>query len=517
MTQSNKLIAAKRVAIAVAAVCASLSAPVYANDSKALLDLMLKKGVITQKDYDEFVEATKDAAENKAFKDQRTDQDVSKAVKFIQKREKDGSVKDNGFGLVSGDGQHSINLTGRVHFDTRLKSHDFGEFADRDTNSLADNFEVRRARIGFSGNVFKDIGYEFVINGVGSNANLIDTAWVNYGFNKDAQIRFGRFKQPFSLEEQTSSNNIDFMERSYLNQMVPAKKNGLMIHGSPIANMTYALAMYQNDFNQVTNQNDNGREFAGRLTYNFGQSLGADSVLHLGAAGTSGKYQNSATSSGNTASTASTTTRATIVGFRSENRGLANIYRAQLGSTLLSTAAYSGTSDEPMTVEKDMGGLELAYAMGPFKVQSEYAKTNYNASTSVATGAGDVKAYYAEVMYNITGEKWSSAYRNGAFSGLKPNSSYSSGGGTGAWQVGLRWSAFDASDVTTDGTNDRIQNSAKANTLTIGLNWVLNTNARVMLNYSMTKFDTPVTPLDVTGATASDKEQVLSLRTQLNF
>ena len=38
-----------------------------------------------------------------------------------------------------------------------------------------------------------------------------------------------------------------------------------------------------------------------------------------------------------------------------------------------------------------------------------------------------------------------------------------------------------------------------------------------MLNYSMTKFDDAVTPLDVTGATASDKEQVLSLRTQLNF
>jgi len=43
------LIAAKRLAVAVAAVCATLAAPAFADDDvKVLLDLMLKKGVITQ-------------------------------------------------------------------------------------------------------------------------------------------------------------------------------------------------------------------------------------------------------------------------------------------------------------------------------------------------------------------------------------------------------------------------------------------------------------------------------------
>jgi phosphate-selective porin OprO/OprP len=518
MSKSKNIIAAKRIAIAVATVCASLSAPAFAAaDNKALLDLMLKKGVITQKDYDEFVDATRDAEENKAFKEQRTDQDVTKAVKFIQKREKDGNVKENGFGLVSANGEHSVNLTGRVHFDSRVINHDFGTFADRDTQSIGDNFEIRRARIGLNGFVFKDIAYEIVTNAVGSSANLIDTAWMNYGFNKSVQFRFGRFKQPFSLEELTSSNNIDFMERSYVNQLVPTKKLGAMIHGEPIENMTYALSLYQNNFNEVTNQDNNGRELAGRLTYNFGKSLGSDSVMHVGLGGTTGKNQTALTSSSNTASAASATTRATFVGFRSENRGLANIFRAQLGGPALGTPAYGGTADEPMTVKKDLGGLEFAYAMGPLKVQSEYANAKYDSSTSVASGSGTVKAYYAEIMYNITGEKWSDAYRSGAFSGLKPSANYTAGGGTGAWQVGLRWSAFDASDVSVTGTSVRTQNSVKGNTLTLGLNWLINPNARVMLNYAMTKFDTPVTPLDVAGASASDKEQVISVRTQLNF
>jgi len=43
------LIAAKRIAVAVATVCATLAAPAYATDDvKNVLDLMLKKGVISQ-------------------------------------------------------------------------------------------------------------------------------------------------------------------------------------------------------------------------------------------------------------------------------------------------------------------------------------------------------------------------------------------------------------------------------------------------------------------------------------
>lgn len=51
----SKLIAAKRIAVAVAAVCATMSAPAFAaDDVKNLLDLMLKKGVITQAEYDDY-------------------------------------------------------------------------------------------------------------------------------------------------------------------------------------------------------------------------------------------------------------------------------------------------------------------------------------------------------------------------------------------------------------------------------------------------------------------------------
>ncbi len=516
----TRTMTAKRIAVAVAAVCATMSAPSFAagGDMKALMDLLLKKGVITQQEYDQNIQAAQDAAENQAFKEKRLSDDVTKLNKAAEKSAKSGFVKGNGFGLESTDGQHSINLTGRVHFDSRINQNDFKVVNDVNNASLANNFEVRRARIGFNGVVFKDINYEVITNAVGSNANLIDTAFINYGFNKAAQVRVGRFKQAFGLEELTSSNNIDFMERSYANQLTPGKRLGIMLHGEPIANMTYAASIFQNGFNELTNENTKGREASGRVTYNFAEAASLkDSVLHLGLAGTTGRLQVNATSSTNTSSAASDVTRASYVAFNSENRGLSNIYRAQVGGKLLSTPAYGGVSDSAVTVDKQMTGLESAFAYGPYKFQGEYVKATFDAVTSLSTGTADVAAGYAEVMYNVTGEKWSDSYKAGAFGGIKPNSNFTSNGGSGAWQVGLRYSMFDVTDVVQTGTNKRVQNSPKANTTTVGINWLLNPNARVMLNYARTKFNTAVTPLDVTGATSGFDENVISLRTQINF
>ncbi len=515
--KQSKLIAAKRIAVAVAAVCATMSAPAaYAADAKSLLDLMLKKGVITQAEYDDYLKS--DAYENEQFKEKRTDSDLSKASKYVQKHEKDGSVNENGFGLTSANGDHSINLTGRVHFDYRYIDSDILQSTDRDTASLANGFEVRRARIGFNGKVFKDINYELVTNAVGSNANLIDTAWINYGFNKDAQIRFGRFKQPFSLEELTSSNNIDFMERSYLNQLIPGKRLGAMLHGEPVKGFTYGASLYQSDFSQYSSDSSNGTEAAGRVTFNFADFAGAkDAVYHVGLAGTGGGYQVSATSSGDTTAAASTTTRAVILAMRSENRGMSNIFRSRIGSQVLATGAYGGVSNENAKVDKKMMALEAAFAHGPFKLQGEYGQANFDASTSLSTAKGDVKANYVEFMYNVTGESWAEAYKGGAFSGIKPKSNFTSAGGTGAWQLGLRYSTYDASDLTLAGTNNSRQNSDKGNTTTLGVNWLINPNARVMLNLAMTKFNTNVTPTDTSGLGSVDSEKVISLRTQLNF
>ena len=472
--------------------------------------------------------------------------------------------------------QVEAKVTGRVHFDARNFSTSLNTIADRDSASLGDSFEVRRARIGIAGTINKDISYEVVGNAVGGTTNFVDTAWGNYGFNKKAQVRVGRFKQPFSMEEQSSSNNVSFMERSYGNQMVPGKRLGAMVHGEPMNGLTYGVSIYQDGFNELTNQSSIGNKQAARLTLDLAQLRDIkDTVLHIGAGYTGGDSSVVPVNSGNTQSAADTTTRATIVSLRSENRGMANVYRAQIGGDTLRSATttvsgttattagglgYNQSANNAITINQKLRGVEFAGARGPFKFQMETFNSKYDAKGTVqnlttnatadhAMGV-QVKADYMEFMYNITGESFSEAYKGGNFGGLKVKSIFMRdyggvvGNGTGAWQIGYRASKYSSNlPVTPSATNcavttgcatnvttgaaaigSRVQNAESAKTNTYALNWILNSNARIMFNYAETKFNHNIVILDAQNPSAlslnsgvTDKERVISVRSQFNF
>ncbi|MBU6369640.1 MAG: hypothetical protein KGQ65_08375 [Burkholderiales bacterium] len=436
--------------------------------------------------------------------------------------------------------QMDTKMTGRVHFDARAIDSGLDQINDRDTASVASGYEIRRARIGFTGNYNKQIQYEGVANAVGSSTNIIDTAFVNYGYNSAANIRVGRFKQPFSLEENTSSNNIDFMERSYVNQITPGKKLGAMVHGVNDAGFTYAASIYQNDFNEVSNSDGASTMGALRLTTDLAKlgKLGDGSVVfHLGYGHDRGTYEVVPTTSSNTAKTEESVTRATILSFRDENRGLNNAFRLQKGGVSVNTAGYGLPSTEAVDVNKLTNGVELAVAYGPIKFQTEYANSKFAASTvrgSDATVNASVKTQYVGFLYNITGEDFSKSYSKGVFGGIKPTSEFMKdyggvvGNGTGAWQFGYKYSTYEVTvdnttysgttGTVTNDTSSRYQNSPSAKTQTFALNWILNSNARVMFNYSTTTFGKNVEALDTDyNSSLTTKEDIFSIRTQFNF
>jgi len=413
--------------------------------------------------------------------------------------------------------QVQAKVTGRVQFDVRDHRSNASVVDDRDSAAYADNFEIRRARIGVSGTINNDISYEVVGNAVGSSTNFVDTAFANYGFIKAAQFRAGRFKQPFSLEELTSSNNIDFMERSYGNQVVPGKRLGMMLHGEPLKGLSYGLSVFQPDFTQKDNSQDFNSNRAVRVAANFAEIGKIDNtVLHFGAGKTTGSDKVAHTSS----SGGGTSTTAAVLNLAAENRGTKSVYRVRLDGPTLTTGGYSAPAQTFTNIEKSLQGLELAVARGPFKFQMETFDTDLTASNAVGDAAVlGYKADYVELMYNITGESWSKAYKGGAFSGISPDSVFMKdyggvvGKGIGAWQVGFRQSTYKVAETLTGVTST---GSKGGKTDTFALNWILNNNARAMLNYSETKFDTSFTPIDTSG-NKIDKERTISLRTQVNF
>lgn len=402
-----------------------------------------------------------------------------------------GKVQANGLGLASANGETTINLTGRIHFDVRSFDSDFsnGMTADKDTAKYGDAYDIRRARIGFNGTLLKDISYEMVFNATTSDSTALDTGYINYKFGNPLQLRVGKFKQQFNLEELTSSNNIDFIERSYVNQFAPGKKLGLMLHGSPRDGVAYGVSAFQE--NTAVSSATGNTQTAARVALNIAELANIkNAVVHFGGAQTSGSYDLSASATGD------------ILKLRSDARGVDGVF----------ASTYAGGSTANVNeVKRSQSGLEMAFATGALKFQAETVKSQYDYANATNTVDGSIKAQYMAVVYNLTGEKWSDAYKHGSFGGIRPASSFStSGKGTGAWQVGLRTSSYDASDwkATTATTG-----STKGKTTTLGVNWILNPNARIMLNHSTSKFDTAFAVSAATG----NKESVTTIRTQINF
>jgi len=463
-----------KIALAIGLVFA---APAYADEYKDTLNILREKNVITQQEYEDKLKAYEEKEENKRFAEFRIDKDVSDNNKYRQARANDGSVTENGIGLKSKDGNNTAQFTGRIHMDYRHYTPDYD--VGQTTDSYQNLAEVRRARFGVRGQFAKDFKYQLLANfgasdGFSSTSSTADEMWVNYAANPEVQFQFGLFKMPFSLEQMTSSNNLDFMERSLIgqndNELIPAKETGFMLHGVPKPGLTYALAISRGKANKDA-AND-GFDYTGRVTTNIAEVTGSKAyVAHLGAAYSIGDIKGGVTpSSGRT--------------------------EARSQSSWFVGPALSGVTS------RTRQGIEAAFAYNAFKLQGEMFNFKYDP----ATGANqEINGYYVQAVYNLTGE--SHSYKDGTFGWIKPNNAIDKGG-RGAWQIGVRASEFDASPIAVAAGKTN-----RATAMTYGVTWFCTDNLRFMVNYVDTKFDALV------GSTGSrvKGDQAVMFRSQLSF
>ena len=80
------------------------------------------------------------------------------------------------------------------------------------------------------------------------------------------QFEAGKFKQPFSFEQLIQDRYVPIMERSIIDQLVPARDEGVMIHGRKLLEdrLDYAVAVSNGEINGNTDTN-NHKDFNGRI------------------------------------------------------------------------------------------------------------------------------------------------------------------------------------------------------------------------------------------------------------
>jgi len=191
------------------------------------------------------------------------------------------------------------------------------------------------------------------------------------------------------------------------------------------------------------------------------------------------------------------------------------------GGTFFSTKTGGYTAGNRVKVDRN--AFELGFATGPFKLTSEYVKAGFNndaaGAAGVSAGNRDLKSWYAAVNWNITGESYAPTYAGGKFGNrLKPNQNFTgSGSGWGAWEAGMRYSKFDASNfavadlLAATATNVM---ATSVNATTLGMKWITNPHTRFLLNYVKTDFKNAAGTAKVGG---SANEKAVTLRGQVDF
>lgn len=468
-----------------------------ADSTDDILNALIAKGVLTEEEgalLQKGRAGEKEAAEKKK-------------ASAVTAKYKDGIV------LESGDGKNSLQVNGRVHFDSRTYDYSNDDnTVGKASSTGSDTFDVRRARLGAKVKFGDYYSGEVVLNGVGS-APTLDVGYVNVAWWKPVQFRAGLFKMPFSLEQLTSSNNIDFVERSFVDAYAPAKEIGAMVHGEPVKGMTYALAFSNGSNAAETDNRVDNKDVIGRVTANFAEIMdNKDMVLHAGLAFAKGDIPKSAGLGGN---------RST------EARG-ATFFNAPAFGTNIET----NPSDK--SIDRQRIGAEAVVAYGPVKLQGQYLTTNYDWSSVTRSYDVDVKTWYAEALWTITGESHADRYKAGAFGALKPKNDFNpetfSGG---AWEVGMRYSKFDGSDFNTLGlagagpdaeftggsSAAAASNFTEAKAFTAGVKFVANAHVRFMLDYVKTDFENAIgttNGITVNGK-SEDSEKAILFRTQFAF
>lgn len=342
--------------------------------------------------------------------------------------------------IESPDKNFRLKLGGRFQgdwavFDTRHDiEDDFGDFEE--------GTEVRRGRVYYSGTLYKHFEFKTQIDLADGYIEAKDVYIGLVDFPAIGNLRIGHFKEPFGLNELTSSKYIMFMERSLTTEaFAPGRNAGVMLHSTALGDrMTWAVGVFRETDDFFDGELSDGLHLTGRVTSLPWYEDDGRKLLHVGFA------------------------------WSHQDPGGDDIgFDARPESHLAPKLADSGDIAADAV---DLVGLEAALVYGSFSLQGEYIHAFVNRKDG---GELQFNSFYVQGSYVFTGEHRSYETDVAEFGRIRPQRNFGEDGGMGAWEAALRFSYLDLNDDDILG--------GRVSDLTVGLNWYLNPNVRVSWNY----------------------------------
>ncbi len=389
------------------------------------------------------------------------------------------AVNDKGVALKSASGDYEFKLRALVQGDARF-------FLDDDSAPQNDGFLFRRIRPTLEGSLGKRVGFRLTPEFAGDSASIVD-AYVDVKLNPAFTLRAGKVKGPIGLERLQSGGGIALIERSFATELAPNRELGVQAQGELAqGRFSYVAGVYNGapDGRDGASANpDNEFEYAGRVFFEpFKNTPSTWSGLGFGVAGSVGdKY-----GAGNNF----------LPRYRTQGQAQFFNYR--------STVAADGE-------HRRLSPQGYLYR-GRFGLLAEYIVSQQELRILGGTGAGtradlENTAWQATASYVLTGED--ASYRGVA----KPSSPFSPGkGGWGAWELVGRYGELEVDDAAFPLFADTAVAARRAKAWTLGVNWYLTSNLKLVVNYLDTRFEGGAAG----GADREDEKAVFS-RLQVAF
>ncbi len=376
----------------------------------------------------------------------------------------------DGFGFKSAEGDFQLNTGGYLQADGR--AYTAGEAGQVNT------FLLRRVRPVLQGTLYKFVNFR-VMPDFGQGKAVLQDAYLELNYFPNVAIRAGKFKPPLGLERLQSATDLRFIERGLPTGLVPNRDVGVQVGGDLTkSRLSYALGIFNGtpDGASVDAASSNGKDFVARLFGTPFPAVGRFGFLNGLGAG----FAVSAGTQQGALPTFATSAQSTFFTY-------ANGATASGGRRRYSPQAF--------------------YYRGPFGLLAEFVRSSQMVAKSGAKHYVSNYSWQMAGSYLLTREKES-------FKRLSPMRDFDVGRHTwGAWELVARIgqlnvdpSAFALSLA------DPTKSARRARAWAAGVNWYLNRNVKIGLDYERTSFAG-----GAAGGGDRDSEGAVLSRFQLGF
>jgi phosphate-selective porin OprO and OprP len=338
-----------------------------------------------------------------------------------------------------------VSFEGLVQADANWFHSDFANLNADGPDGRDADFEMRRAELVLKGkgpgNIEWVLGYD-----AKADKWLDVNARYRIGGNANHYFQLGQYKQPNSLEELSSTKNNDFISKAAVTNTFGVARRLGAAYSYGDNDWAITASYFTRELIEHPAPTPHGPGYGLRAYWAPVNASG--NIFHVGL------------------SHVNYDTFADTVRWRARPN-------ADLSQRIIDTSDLKDTDRVATT------GVETMWVHGPLKLQGEYMKST---TERYRNGVDDFSgsAGYVSAMWNVTGETW--GYKAGVPTTPLPNNPSS-----GMWQVGLRYDTIDLNDGSVAaGTTAPVVNGVlggEMDTLTLGVNWYVRSNFKLMLNY----------------------------------